>query len=408
MISIQNTSAIALLEQASALGNMFLTDVGEPRQKRNPSLVVQRLNWSRFVMTCGQSKEFKRHLRMKLESFNKLVSLLQEQLNVNGKEQKKRGGEIIPELQLYCTIRWLAGGIYSDIFYFCGISKTSFYFVVWRTIQAINRCVGLNIFFPKTVEECDHAAQGVRSVSNGEAIDSCVVVIDGYHLEIHAPPKKTARTVRSYFSGHYQSYGLNCQAACDHHSRFNFFGVAGPGVMSDRDAVKQVPLAELIEQLPGLYCAIADCAYTPTEHMIPVFGGALALQKRNDNFNFYASQCRIRIEMACGMMVQKFGVLQRPLRIGLKNVKHMMNAIVRLHNFCINERLSRGQNAVPDDARRGIPIFQEALRTLGAVREHDTAVSDEYPQWSLNRERLVERVAAKHLERPTKRQRTNR
>jgi hypothetical protein len=86
----------------------------------------------------------------------------------------------------------------------------------------------------------------------------------------------------------------------------------------------------------------------------------------------------------------------------------MMNAIVRLHNFCINERLSSGQNAVPDDARRGIPIFQEALRTLGAVREHDTAVSDEYPQWSLNRERLVERVAAKHLERPTRRQQTHR
>ena len=49
---------------------------------------------------------------------------------------------------------------------------------------------------------------------------------------------------------------------------------------------------------------IGDCAYKPTEHLVPIFGGDLALRKENDNFNFYASQLRIRIEMAFGLMTR--------------------------------------------------------------------------------------------------------
>ena len=113
--------------------------------------------------------------------------------------------------------------------------------------------------------------------------------------------------------------------------------------MADRDALNEIPLGKLVKQLPGLYCAIRDCAYTPTEHLIPVFGGALALVKDNDVFNFYASHCHIRIEMAFGIMVQKWGILQQPLI------------------FCINERFSQGQVAISQDADRGLSVFQEAL-----------------------------------------------
>jgi hypothetical protein len=62
-----------------------------------------------------------------------------------------------------------------------------------------------------------------------------------------------------------------------------------------------------VESLPGLYCTIGDCAYTPMEHMVPIFLAQNAKLK-NDNFNFYASQLRIRIEMAFGQMFKKWGV----------------------------------------------------------------------------------------------------
>jgi hypothetical protein len=76
-----------------------------------------------------------------------------------------------------------------------------------------------------------------------------------------------------------------------------------------------------------------------TEHLVAIFGGDLALQKDNDNFNFYASQLRIRIKMAFGIMTRKWGILQRPWSIVLPQVKHLICAIARLHNFCIDEEL---------------------------------------------------------------------
>ena len=47
------------------------------------------------------------------------------------------------------------------------------------------------------------------------------------------PIKKEVHNVQSYFSSHYQTYGVNIQAACDHNCQFLFIGIAGPGVMGD-------------------------------------------------------------------------------------------------------------------------------------------------------------------------------
>ena len=48
---------------------------------------------------------------------------------------------------------------------------------------------------------------------------------------------------------------------------------------------------------------------------------------------------RIRIEMAFGLMQMKWGILWRPLRVKLSNIKFIINGIARLHNFTIDERL---------------------------------------------------------------------
>jgi hypothetical protein len=110
-------------------------------------------------------------------------------------------------------------------------------------------------------------------------------------------------------------------------------------VTGDRDAIDLVALGSLVKNLPGLYCVIADCAYTATEKLVPIFRGDMARIPRNDVFNFYASQLRIRIEMAFGLMVQKWGILSRPLRIKIRKVKKLIIAVARLHNYCINRRL---------------------------------------------------------------------
>ena len=49
--------------------------------------------------------ELKWHLHMSLTLFEKLLSFIRTSLKV-----------IIPEIALYCTLRYLAGGSYMDIF----------------------------------------------------------------------------------------------------------------------------------------------------------------------------------------------------------------------------------------------------------------------------------------------------
>jgi hypothetical protein len=43
--------------------------------------------------------------------------------------------------------------------------------------------------------------------------------------------------------------------------------------------------------------------------------------------------------MAFGMLQMKWVILQRPLGAKLKNVRWLLIAVARLHNFCVNERL---------------------------------------------------------------------
>ena len=213
-----------------------------------------------------------------------------------------RGGVILPELRLYATIRWLAGGSYTDICFFCGISKTAFYECVWSTIHGINQAI--EIKFPSSPMECAELAADFETVSHRGVFKNVVGAVDGYLMAINTPKKKEAKNVRSYFSGHYQRNGINVQACCDRHCRFTFIGIGGLGNCKDRQAIKESTLSTLIDNLPPGYCCIADSAYQPTESLMTIFGGDLALIKDNDNYNYFASQLRIRVEMAFGIMTR--------------------------------------------------------------------------------------------------------
>jgi hypothetical protein len=76
--------------------------------------------------------------------------------------------------------------------------------------------------------------------------------------------------------------------------------------MGDQDTIKQVPLGRFIELLPGLFCVIGDCAYTPTEHLVPIFIGAEEQTIINNNFNYFDSKFWNRTEM---VFVKKRGIL---------------------------------------------------------------------------------------------------
>ena len=415
-------SIMTMLSQSMKINKAALLlerDEVDEKESRAPSLFEQRLVWDAFVARHGSREGFKRHMRMSKASFYKLLSHLRRDLEVNVAKANSRGGPVLPEISLYCCLRFCAGGSYTDISFFCGISFTAFYHAIWKCVDAINNAPGLMIHFPTTRDEVVQAAKGFSTISSQACIWNCVAVIDGYHLQIKSPSKNEVKNVRSFFSGHYQTYGVNVQAACDHNCRFLFIGVAGPGVMGDRDAINQFWLGSLIEALPGLFCAIGDCAYTPSEHLVPICRGDMAKMARYDNFNFYASQLRIRIEMAFGLMVKKWGILTRPLYIKVKNIKRLIVAIARLHNFCIDEQLAgkecHNQQQQQQQQQQGAaftPTFTPTnvdfdshhtfMREAAADVEYNEMRTEFECPWSMNRERMAKEIESLRLTRPKK------
>jgi DDE superfamily endonuclease len=397
--------------------------VAEDVEIRVKAPFLQRLVWDKFVVDYQHKPLFRRHLRMTYTSFTKLLDRIRELLEVDDGMAALRGGKIIPEIHLYATIRYLAGGSYTDICIFCGISAPSFYCILRRTMDAIN--MTLMIEFPSTQQQCSNLAEKFENCSHKGIIKNCVGACDGYLLSIATPRKCEAKNVRSYFSGHYQRYGLNVQACCDADCRFTYLGIGGPGVTKDRQGVKESGLFHKVQGLPRGFVCVSDCAYMPTEKMIPTFGGDLALKRDNDNFNFYLSQLRIRIEMAFGLMTKKWGILQRPLTNSLVSIKHMMCCIARLHNFCIDERLQTSSTvtsyatattAVEEETNVETTVettvvigttHHESLPTHILAEMHEAAegecreiLSEEYPGWSITRQIMVRAVKEAGLKRP--------
>ena len=164
------------------------------------------------------------------------------------------------------------------------------------------------------------------------------LAVDGFFQRCNKPTKREVANQLSYFSGHYESYGVNCQAAVYSDLRFAYFGVLSPGSTNDNISY---PLAKglrrAINSLPnGLY-AIADAAYTLSENMLIPFTGLDRLDPDHDAFNYYRSQVRIRVEMAFGRLVNLFHILHGKVEGSLDRISAILTVCARLHNFIITQ-----------------------------------------------------------------------
>jgi hypothetical protein len=106
--------------------------------------------------------------------------------------------------------------------------------------------------------------------------------------------------------------------------------------------------------------------------------------------------------MAFGLMVKKWCILQHPSMIRLKNVKRMVLAIARLHNFCINERLGTSAflQMMNDPEQLELNNNDRVVRMQAAVAEYQNNSDAGFSNWSFNRDRMKRKIAALNLQRP--------
>ena len=97
------------------------------KKSRRKCIFDQCLSWHTFAQQHSRHPEFCQHLCMSFRSFKKLVGLLKESPMVKQDMASLWGCAIIPELYVYVTLWYLAGGSYMDIFYLVSISQPSCY-----------------------------------------------------------------------------------------------------------------------------------------------------------------------------------------------------------------------------------------------------------------------------------------
>lgn len=101
--------------------------------------------------------------------------------------------------------------------------------------------------------------------------------------------------------------------------------------------------------------------------MVPLKGPQKYIQE-NDAFNFYLSQLRIKIEQAFGFLTNKWRILRKSLGSNINAAVKLLHACSKLHNFCINERISLNEQEEVIDLNDEETIFISASNTrLGYV-----------------------------------------
>jgi hypothetical protein len=152
---------------------------------------------------------------MEYQSFTKLCALLDPFLVVDPVMSTLRTNKpkIGTEIIVSSFIRWISGGLYIDIHAVAGISVPSFFRVMKRCWTAILACNTLTYNFHKHQVILLLQPTSLKNLVH-QFLIGCVM--DGLLLRIKVPAASKVGHVKSLASGHYSSYGINVQAACDH------------------------------------------------------------------------------------------------------------------------------------------------------------------------------------------------
>jgi hypothetical protein len=87
---------------------------------------------------------------------------------------------------------------------------------------------------------------------------------------------------------------------------------------------------------PSDFYVIGDEAFVCTNNFLTPYSGR-GLGPWKDAFNFYLSSMRQCVERSFALLVQRWGILWRPLQFNFSCWTKVLMALAKLHNFCIDE-----------------------------------------------------------------------
>ena len=245
--------------------------------------------------------------------------------------------------RLSIAIRFFAGADPYDIMQIHDVSLISVYYSTWGVVDAINKTERLAYQFPDHQRQKE-IARGFKAIS-GALFDKVIGCIDGLVICTIMPCLALCREINcgqvNFRCHRKDKYGFNLQAICDHTRRFIWVEMKWPAATSDYMAWVTSALCVALENnaitqkiLEG-FTFIGDNAYVKKPYMATpikgVHGGHL------DAYNYYVTQLRVFIECTFGLFVHRWAILRAPLTVPTPKVAPLVESLVRLHNYCIDE-----------------------------------------------------------------------
>ena len=369
-----------------------------------PKWSHSRVQWNAHVDKLLHEKSFARTYRMTHPSFQKLVSLVAP-VACRYIHNSRCNEKVTAELIVAIVIRWLAGGSYLDLKNVYGLSSSYIYICRDKFIDAIVSLQDMKIVLPSSQNEWHVVRCSFMKKSSHQIFRVCVGAIDGFFLPTQCPSKKECYGDQiSYYSGHYNSYGLNIQAVCDSKLQFIYFGVVGKGSTNDAYAYISTGLPEILKNFPaGKIYFVGDAAYPLSEQLLTPFTGSHRDDANKDSFNYFLSQMRIRIEMEFGYLTSKWPILRTKMQGSLKNISKDVVACACLQNFIIKNDVPTNMEVEEYFEKHGTSLQPlEGTKTgLGFLPSTpEDMVLSQVPGLSLTRNTILNHIASNAYRRP--------
>lgn len=297
-----------------------------------------------FLKLKEHPDKFRQYTRFTIEEWAHLMQLVHTKL-----ERNSRREAISPEQRLVLTMRFLASGAsFRQLSFDFLIGETTVGKICRDTCQAIVEALAPTYMRkPAAADEWRKVAADFWERWN---VPNCLGAIDGKHIRMKAPPNSGSQfhNYKGYFS-------TVLMAVADANYRVIYASVGSFGRESDGGVFSRCNFGQMVidadnanplqlppaEPLPGTddpfpYFFLGDAAFPlRTNLMKPYPETAMTDAKRVYNYRI----CRARrlIESTFGLMAQRFRLLLRPIETTAENCDVLVQAIVCLHNFLVDE-----------------------------------------------------------------------
>lgn len=179
---------------------------------------------------------------------------------------------------------------------------------------------------------------------------NCLGALDGKHIAIKQPPGSG-----SFYYNYKKFFSIVLMAVVNANYEFTMVDVGVNGRISDGGVLSHTNFGKALSEnslnLPDPcalpmsdkilpYAFVGDDAFQLSDHLLKPYSQA-GLTDQQRIFNYRLSRARRIVENAFGILVSRFGILQRTIGLSPEKVQTIVLACCYLHNFLRGKTLKQ-------------------------------------------------------------------